>query len=544
MLAGWIVLTGFVGAGAPAEVLHTLVSPNEEYWGQFGFSVSAAGDVNGDGYADVIVGARWEDVGVSGTGAGRAYVFSGEDGRLLLVLESPSPEYRGEFGVSVSGVGDVDGDEYDDVIVGAYLEGGGPTSGPGRAYVFSGHTGNPLHTLQSTGGGADGHFGISVSGPGDVDGDGCPDMLVGASRELVGQDPAGRAHVFSGRTGMLLHTLSSPNAEYHGSFGRRVAGVGDVNEDSHADVIVGAYWEDCGAADAGRAYVFSGDQGDLLYILASPNPEPLGDFGWSLSGVGDVNDDGCPDIAVGALQEDVGAAGDAGRIYVLNGRDGGHLYVLQSPAPEAGGYFGFSVSVAGDANGDGCTDILVGAPGEDFGSENAGAAYVFNGADGRLVYAVGSPNAEVSGGFGGAVCLVGDSGWTYPRVTVGASLEDVTFQGAGRAYVFELKAGCLVLSGTLVGGALRLEWTSCAGAASYWVFGADNDTYFCPGLLEPFPYRLAVLTPLTLAWPSPAGVGDPDHNWTYQLVAVSASAEAMCFSNRLGEFDFGTQPRD
>ncbi len=539
-LAGWTALTCSVRDEPLADVVHTLVSPNEEYWGQFGFSVSAAGDVNGDGYADVIIGARWEDVGAGGTGAGRAYVFSGEDGRLLLTLESPNPEYRGEFGVSVSGVGDVDGDGYNDVIVGAYLEGGGPTTGPGRAYVFSGHTGSLLHNLQPSGGGPDGHFGICVSGPGDVDGDGYPDMLVGASRELVDQEPAGRAHIFSGRTGMLLHTLSSPNAEYHGSFGRRVAGVGDVNGDSHADVIVGAYWEDCGAVDAGRAYVFDGDQGNHLYTLASPSPEPLGDFGWSLSGVGDVNNDGCPDIAIGALQEDVGAAGDAGRVYVFEGQTGGLLYALHSPAPEVGGYFGFSVSVAGDANGDGRTDILVGASKQDFGSDNAGAAYVFSGDGGQALYAVGSPNAEVSGEFGGAVCSVEDWGGACIRVIVGAPLEDVGFQGAGRAYLFDLTGGPLVLSGTVTEGVLRLQWNSFAGVTSYWVYGASDDTYFSPGPTEPYEYRLAELPGLTLTWSSSSGVGDPDHNWTYQVIALSSSGQVMRFSNRFGEHDFGT----
>ncbi len=300
-------------------LLHTLVSPNEEYAGFFGHSVSGAGDVDGDGFSDLIVGAYGEEPGSSPEEAGRAHVFSGADGSLLYTLVSPNEEQYGLFGWSVSGAGDVDGDGYADVIVGAH--GKDPGSSPqdaGRAYVFSGVDGSLLYTLVSPNEEGPGRFGVSVSGVGDVDGDGHGDVIVGADLEDPGSSPsgAGRAYVFSGADGTVLHTLVSPHEEDLGFFGRCVSGVGDVNGDGHPDVIVGAYQESPGSSPfaAGRAYVFSGADGSLLYTLASPNEQEFGYFGHFVSGAGDVDGDGRRDVIVRAFWENPGSSPEyAGR---------------------------------------------------------------------------------------------------------------------------------------------------------------------------------------------------------------------------------------
>jgi len=191
-----------------------------------GYSVSGAGDVNGDGYDDVVVGAWREDPGSSPSGAGRAYVFDGQRGTPLYVLVSPNEEEDGWFGSSVSDAGDVNGDGYGDVVVGAHEEDPGSSpSGAGRAYVFDGQTGMPIHTLFSNNEEGGGTFGYSVSGAGEVDGDGYDDVVVGTAWEDPGSSPnnAGRAYVFSwlhlssclaGSALELQWSTWSPSSEY------------------------------------------------------------------------------------------------------------------------------------------------------------------------------------------------------------------------------------------------------------------------------------------------------------------------------------------
>ena len=370
----------FVFSGQNASVLFALSSPHEQFDGRFGESVSGAGDVNGDGYPDLLVGAHAEFPGKSPRQAGRAYLFSGKNGRLLFELASPNEEAMGNFGRSLAGAGDVNQDGFADVIVGALLEDPGKSAEDvGRAYVFSGHDGHVLFALGSLEEVAAGYFGWSVSAAGDINQDGFADVAVGA----IGGGPAsgprdsGRAFVFSGRDGSRLFELVSPHPEFLGSFGQSVSAAGDVNQDGFADVIVGARNEHPGSRPkgAGSAYVFSGSDGHVLFELRSPHPRRGGLFGESVSGAGDVNQDGFADVIVGAYYE----SSVRGRAYVFSGRNGELLRELKSPNDEAGGCFGVSVAGAGDVNRDGSADVIVGADREDAktGQLDAGRAYIF-----------------------------------------------------------------------------------------------------------------------------------------------------------------------
>jgi len=257
---------------------------------RFGHSVGSAGDVDGDGHADLIVGAPWEDA--AGNDAGMARVLSGQDGAPLYTFYGAAAEAR--LGWSVSGAADVDGDGYDDVIVGA-AAGGGFT---GAAFVHSGQTGAVLHAF--TGAAVLDWFGYSVSGAGDVDGDGRPDLIVGAWGDDTHGTDAGAAFVHSGADGALLHDWHGADADDR--FGWSVSGAGDLDLDGLADLVVGALHDDGSFADAGSASAFSGAAGAPLFV--AQGVEDNASFGRSVSDAGDTDADGVPDIVVGAYFEE------------------------------------------------------------------------------------------------------------------------------------------------------------------------------------------------------------------------------------------------
>src|SRR5690349_3398839 len=202
---------------------------------QFGCSVAAAGDVDHDGRPDFIVGA-WR-AGDNGVDAGKARVFSGADGAILATFLGDSP--GDHFGISVSGAGDVDRDGFDDVVVGADSDDNHGTSS-GSARVLSVHTGAVLYTFDGDSPLED--FGRCVRAAGDVDADGWPDILVGACHDDDHGIDSGSVSVLSGRDGTRLHFLLGDAPDDH--LGWSVAGLGDVDGDGHADVAAGAWGDD------------------------------------------------------------------------------------------------------------------------------------------------------------------------------------------------------------------------------------------------------------------------------------------------------------
>jgi hypothetical protein len=369
-------------SGADGSVIRTLTSPDPTFEGDFGASVAGVGDVGGDSTPDLIVGAPGE----SGNGvddSGRAYLIDGANGGVLetLLSEPTNIENGGGFGNAVASVGDVGGDATPDVLVGASDETVGGNGQAGRAYLIDGSNGDILETLTSDNVEAGGQFGSALVGVGDVGGDATPDVLVGAPGETESSNSgAGRAYVLDGSDGSNLRTLTSFNSTSGGLFGGVVAAPGDLGgSDGSADYLVGATGEK--NVSNGRVYLIDGADGSQIQQYESSNPENDGDFGFSIAEIGDVGGDATPDLLIGAPNEDTDADADVtdnqGRAYVVDGATGTVIDVLASPNTQVEGRYGAAVASLGDQDGDGTSELVVGAPTEDADTKDgAGQGYI------------------------------------------------------------------------------------------------------------------------------------------------------------------------
>ncbi|MBN1425088.1 FG-GAP repeat protein [Candidatus Fermentibacteria bacterium] len=355
-------------SGASGRALGTFLFPVQP-WG-FGWTVGRAGDVDGDGVGEVIIGSISEAADSTNTSlsTGRVYLFNPVTREVVLTLVPPDQQQRVRFGWAVSDAGDMNGDGVADVVVSTpYVDLEGVLE-VGKAYVMSGADGGMIREFVSPSPEYYGLFGSAVCGGVDLNGDGRGEVVVGAPAEesSMGIKDAGVVHIFDGATGERERVLESPNAEPSGRFGSVVAAVDDVDGDGVCDLVVGAPWEDPGQSPpcAGRAYVFSGASGALIHALWSPNEQENGRFGSSVSRTDDIDGDGIGDVVVGApWEQGEGEPCEAGRAYVFSGATGALVCALAPPNPTRVGHFGEAV-VGLRREGGGTPIVLVGAPGE------------------------------------------------------------------------------------------------------------------------------------------------------------------------------------
>ncbi|WP_233260963.1 S-layer family protein [Limnohabitans sp. WS1] len=461
-----------------------------------GFSVSNAGDVNGDGYDDLIIGAIQADRNTSFNDVGKSYVVFGGSGNVMplnLTSLSAGTSSAGFMiqgvnpldtsGWSVSAAGDLNGDGLADLIIGAQAT----ATTPGRSYVVYGKTDSAVVSLvdiltatSSAGfvinGTAGDQAGYSVSGAGDVNGDGLADFIVGRPRiESTAPTVSGQSYVVFGKTDNSPLNLTAIGGANSGGYvingeavgdqmGTYVSNAGDVNGDGLSDVIVNT-------GVNGKSYVVFGQTASTAINLSAVAG---GTGGFAITGMsggeiktsnaGDVNGDGLADVIVSAPLLN-GVAAFSGRSYVVFGKTGTTAVNVSSlsassntngfviDAPGTNEVLGSSVSYAGDINGDGLADLIVGSRGTD-----KGRVYVVYGkTDGTAVS--GSAVAAGSGGFvingqsagdqlGKAVSYAGDiNGDGYDDLLVTAPNANTNF---GKTYI--VYGGSQFISGSIATG--------------------------------------------------------------------------------------------
>jgi hypothetical protein len=410
LIAGVICSTLAVTA-AHATVL--LDPDPENSTTQFGRAMVDIGDVNGDGVPDLAVGAPFQDGDFISTdpgfgepqNVGKIWVLNGATRAIITQLNDPQFQeiqdlkFGGELGWSVAAAGDINGDGIPDVIAGLphYQVTEDEAFNVGRTFVFSGATDTVLLTLDNPVVEENARAGYSVASLGDTNGDGVPDVLVGAPGQNIGDEEdglidVGVVYLYSGANGALLRTFNHPNQTVNARFGFAVANAGDLNHDGVADAIIGA-------PGKGEVFVFSGKTGALLFTILSPAVEKESSFGSAVAGGKDLDRDRIPDIVVGAPL----FKSAQGAVYVFKGSDGTLLRKLRPATPQVFSKFGAFVSLTDDLTGDGRPDIFVGAPEADVGGLiNAGEGFIYDGARGKLFQTLTSETPQAFAGFGSA----------------------------------------------------------------------------------------------------------------------------------------------
>ncbi|MEH2265859.1 beta strand repeat-containing protein [Nostoc sp.] len=406
--------SGFAASLNPSDLdgSNGFVINGIDAFGRSGSSVSNAGDINSDGFDDLIIGAP-DYFGFSDTIPGKSYVVFGSDGFGASFNLSDLNGDNGfvsnglnrfqQLGFSVSNAGDINGDGFDDLIIGS--------GGSGSYVVFGKSSGFAANFDLSDLNGSNGfainainvrdELGFSVSSAGDINGDGFDDLIIGArTANPNGQQYAGQSYVVFGKSSGFAASLNPSDLDGSNGFaingidvgdrlGASVSSAGDINGDGFDDVIIGA-------PRAGKNYVLFGSSSGFaasfnLSTLNGSNGFVINDIyagdylGYSVSSAGDFNGDGFDDLIIGTFGADPNGKSDSGQSYVVFGKNSGfdaslnlsslngsNGFVLNGI--DAGDRSGSSVSGAGDINGDGFDDVIIGAP-----SADGGQSYVIFG---------------------------------------------------------------------------------------------------------------------------------------------------------------------
>ena len=472
------VLTGTAGAFSTDTLLENAPASflGEDNADESATSIATVGDVNGDGYDDFLIGAHQNGVGAQG----QVYLFFGKASGWAADtdLASADASFIGESfnafaGFSVAAAGNVNGDGYDDILIGAYGDDGeGIGVNTGQTYLILGkESGWTPDTNLSTanasfiGEAAGDESGYSVCSAGDVNNDGFDDILIGARKSDGAGNDRGQTYLILGKDTGWAHdtSLAGADASFIGEAdsdesGSCVSPAGDVNNDNYDDFLIGASKNDEIAVDAGQVYLIFGEEtpgwGSDLSLTnadASFRGEAAGDeLGTSISSAGNVNGDVYDDFLIGASKNDEVAV-DAGQTYLILGRNTDWFMDLSIVTANAtfigevaGDESGNAVACAGDINGDGYDDLLIGASLNDESGVDAGQVYLIYGKETSWskLTSLSTVNASFKGENTGdqagyAVASAGDiDGDGGAEILIGAPKYDDTGTNEGKTYLF------------------------------------------------------------------------------------------------------------
>ena len=369
----------------------------------YGHEVEYAGDVDLDGHPEVLLGT-WDEKGL-----GRAQVVSPHSGAVLHEFHGQTPGAR--YGFAMATIGDVDQDGFPDLAIGEYLA-PGHVQENGRVEVRSGRTGQVLYEVLPEEGG---QFGFSIAAlGGDVDGDGVPDFVVGAPEgtapiqtQTVVIVPSGYAAVVSGQSGKVNLRVGYHAPNEFQAFGFSVAGIGDLNDDGKLDFAVGAPWHDAGAGGwrRGGVAVFNASDGAPIGVVEGASDDDH--LGISVAAAGDVDGDGYDDYIAGAPLAEIAGQPYRGYAAVISGRNGTTLASFAGTSAYES--YGYDVDRPGDFNRDGVADFAFGAPSWPGLGPGPGVVHVHDGKtfDKLWEITVSAPTPPVLS-FGAALAAAGD----------------------------------------------------------------------------------------------------------------------------------------
>ena len=405
-LGAWLSATSAVLALSLGQVGPALaVSVNCADGDGAGWAVAGGGDFDGDGTPDFAVGSPCARASGESQ-AGRVRVFSGADGRKLLSLKGSKQTQR--LGAALQFIGDVDGDDRDDLAVGSSgfdvpKEGIGETAAAGKLEVFSSIDGNAIEALTVLGESPQENRGESVLALGDVDDDEEPDFLVGGGGSKVDGDERGEAFAISGLDGTTAFT--SPGERKFDRWSSTMARTGDVDGDGTDDVMVGSGAADAdGVPDTGMVKIVSGDAPfETLRRLVGVEDERLGR---GIAGAGNVDGADRDDFFIGIPGHAISPGNRVGAVALFSS-GGAELWRETEPAPQTGAAYGTTLVSPGDVDGDTRDDVIASAPVGNVGqAASAGRVHALSGIDGELVWSLAG---DLSGmRFGQAMASVPD----------------------------------------------------------------------------------------------------------------------------------------